>query len=143
MLYGQDRGQLRDMFYSVWRKLVERQPLEPLEAIVAEVIQMHPEYRPTLDDPAFRERDYLPELGETNPFLHMALHISIREQLGTDRPPGVGAAHAALLAHCGDAHNAEHLMMECLAESLWQAQRNGTAPAEQDYLDCVRRAARR
>jgi hypothetical protein len=143
MLYSQDRGQLRDMFFTVWRKLAQGRPLEPIEAIVAEVIRMHPEYHGTLDDPAARERDYLPELGESNPFLHMALHIAIKEQLTADRPPGVGAAHAALLARCADTHEAEHLMLECMAESLWQAQRSGAVPAEDDYLDCLRRAGRR
>jgi hypothetical protein len=28
--------------------------------------------------------------------------------------------------------------MECLAEMIWQAQRNGTAPDEEAYLECVR-----
>lgn len=141
MLYGQQRGELRDRFYTVWRKLRERQPLEPMEAMVAEVIQMHPEYHRILDDPKARDRDYPPELGETNPFLHMALHIAIREQLDTDRPPGIRAAHGALRARYPDAHEAEHHMLDCLAESLWQARRSDSAPSEREYLDCLRRAS--
>jgi hypothetical protein len=85
------------------------------------------------------ERNYTPEQGQSNPFLHMGMHLAIREQAGTDRPPGIRAIHAALAQRLGDPHEAEHRMIECLGEALWNAQRAGTAPDEAAYVAALRR----
>jgi hypothetical protein len=132
------------MFFEVWRKQQAGEPLSALETIVADIIRLHPEYQPLLaDDPdKALDRDWRPEGGETNPFLHMGLHIAIREQLSIDRPSGVRAAYEALLKRHGDAHKAEHLMLECLAETLWRGQREGRLPDEQAYLACLQCRAR-
>ena len=87
-------------------------------------------------------RDYTPEMGQTNPFLHMGMHIAIREQLGGDRPAGILAVHQRLCRRL-DSHAAEHLMMECLGETLWEAQRGGGEPDERVYLERLRRLARK
>ncbi len=142
MMFSQDRSQLRQLFFEAWRKLQDRQPLEPLEQLIAHIIEQHPEYHALLENPdAHLERDYLPEAGQTNPFLHMAMHISIQEQLGTRRPTGIENLYAELVHQQGDPHAAEHLMMECLAEMLWQSQRHGTPPDEAAYLACLRKQA--
>ncbi|MFA7095924.1 MAG: DUF1841 family protein [Gammaproteobacteria bacterium] len=143
MLFGQDRQQLRQFFINVWHKYRSRVPLEPLEDLVAGVIQEHPEYHALLESgEAALGRDYLPEMGETNPFLHMGMHIAIREQLASGRPVGLETVHRELALRLGDTHAAEHRIMECLAETLWQAQRAGVAPDEPAYMDCLRRLAR-
>ncbi|MGB9429317.1 MAG: DUF1841 family protein [Gammaproteobacteria bacterium] len=138
-----DRADTRRMFFEVWRKQQEGKPLSGLETIVADIIRLHPEYQPLLTGNPDRalDRDWRPEGGETNPFLHMGLHIAIREQLSIDRPPGVRAAYEALLKRHGDAHAAEHAMLECLAESLWLGQREGHLPNEQAYLTCLKNRA--
>ena len=87
------------------------------------------------------ERDYTPAQGKTNPFLHMVLHLAIREQVATDRPAGIAAIHHALAARAGDRHQAEHEMIECLAETLWEAQSANQPPDERGYLDRLRRLA--
>jgi hypothetical protein len=106
---------------------------------MADVVELHPEYAPLLDDAASLDRDWTPEGGQQNPFLHLGLHMAIREQVGTDRPAGIAAAHAALARRLGSVHEAEHAMLEKLAETLWEAQRLGRVPDEQAYLDAVRR----
>lgn len=128
------------MFFEVWRKQQAHQPLSALETIVADIIRLHPEYQPLLvgDPDQALDRDWLPEGGETNPFLHMGLHIAIREQLSIDRPPGVKAAYQALLMRTRNPHAAEHLMLECLAETLWRGQRDGRLPDEAAYLACLK-----
>ncbi len=143
MIFSQDRRALRQMFLNAWRKYLERRPLEPLEEIIARVVQDHPEYQRLIEneDQAL-ERDYPPESGMSNPFLHMGMHIAIREQLAARRPVGVNELHQALLTRLGDAHEAEHQMLECLGETLWQAQRDGSAPDEAVYLQCLRRAVK-
>jgi Domain of unknown function (DUF1841) len=136
---GQDREQLRQMYRDSWRKYTARQPLEPLEAQVAGVIAEHPEYVPLLESgPQVLTADYTPEGGRTNPFLHMGLHLAIREQAATDRPAGITQIHQALAKRLGDPHAAEHAMLELLAETLWEAQRSGRAPDEQRYLERLR-----
>jgi hypothetical protein len=141
-MFGNDRTQMRRMFTDSWTKMQQGMTLEPLEQLVAEIVRQHPEYHAMLEKPdSALQRDFLPEGGETNPFLHMAMHISIKEQLSTERPAGIGDLYRQLVGRKGDPHEVEHLLMECLGEMLWEAQRNGTLPDEITYLECVRRLA--
>jgi len=143
-MFGDNREQLRRMYMDAWRKQQAGEPLSPLETMISEVVGMHPEYHALLDQGEDAlDRDFLPEQGESNPFMHMGMHIAIREQLSTDRPAGIIDAIRALLAQVQDAHAVEHQVMECLGQSLWEAQRAGQAPDEQAYLRCVQGLARR
>ena len=136
MVISQDRNQLRRIFFEVWRKQHDHSPMEPLEKLIAEIIRQHPEYHHILShQEAALERDYLPEVGQTNPFLHMSMHIAIREQLASQRPAGIVDVYRSLTARHDDAHEAEHHIMECLAEMLWQSQRDGTLPDEIIYME--------
>jgi Domain of unknown function (DUF1841) len=139
VIFSQDRHALRRRFIEAWHKARTGGVMEPLEVQIAEVVAEHPEYHGLLAsaDTAL-EKEYLPETGETNPFLHMALHIAVREQLATDRPAGIGYALHALLAAGAERHDAEHVMVECLAETLWTAQRAGQLPDENAYLERIR-----
>ena len=143
MLYGSDRGGLRRAWVEAWSKSRAGQPLEPMERLLADVIAEHPEHHPALESPGALESEFSPEAGRTNPFLHMGLHVAVREQLATDRPHGVRELYAKLLSRYADAHRLEHALMECLAETLWDAQREGKAPDEVRYLERVRRIAKR
>jgi hypothetical protein len=138
--HDQGRTALRRMYVEAWRKHREAVPVEPLEDQIVRVVELHPEYQRALESSdEVLERDYTPEGGQANPFLHMGLHLAIREQVSTDRPPGIAQLHATLILKCGDLHAAEHAMIECLGEALWQAQRSGRAPDETAYLDSLRR----
>ena len=139
---NQSRDALRRVYLDTWRKRQQGAVMEPLEAQVADVIELHPEYHAVIGSGSDAlERDYTPESGNTNPFLHLGLHLAIREQVGTDRPAGIGAVHGALTRRLGDRHAAEHRMIECLAEALWQSQRTGQPPDEAAYLAALKRAA--
>lgn len=140
MLFGQDRTQLRQIYFEAWRKYQSHIPMEPLEKMIADVVLQHPEYHAMLGNPAKSlNKEYLPELGESNPFLHMGMHIGIHEQLTTDRPAGIRTLYQKLLKHHQDVHAVEHLIMECLAEMIWQAQHKKIAPDEASYLECLRK----
>jgi Domain of unknown function (DUF1841) len=136
------REQLRQSYADAWRKHRARAPLTPLESMIVDVVERHPEYRPVVEDPAAAAAFEAPAGGGTeNPFLHMGLHIAVREQLSVDRPPGIRDLHRTLWAALGDAHEAEHALMEALAETLWQAQREGGTPDENRYMALARRRA--
>lgn len=142
MFAADNREALRAVFFRAWQRHRQGQPLEGIERLVVDVALRHPEYHTMLADPdGYRDRDYLPELGETNPFLHMAMHISIEEQLALDQPAGVRAHYQRLLQRLPDEHAVQHQMMECLGEMLWQAARHAGAPQESVYLDCLARLA--
>ncbi len=137
---AQSRDQLRAVYIEAWRKRRAGLPMEPLEMQVADVIELHPEYQAALESrDEVIDRDYTPEGGQSNPFLHMGLHLAIRDQLATDRPSGIRKAFDDLVKRMGDPHEAEHRMIDCLAETLWEAQRSGMPPDEQTYLERVRR----
>ena len=140
MIFGQDRNELRQMYADAWQKRLEQRPASPLETQIADVIAMHPEYHEDVTGEDL-DKDYLPDGGQTNPFLHMGLHLAIREQVSTDRPAGIAAIHEALTGRSGDPHSAEHAMIEALAETLWEAQSANQAPDEAKYLERLRRIA--
>ena len=142
-MFGQNRQQLRQFYHDVWQKKSNNLVLNALETSIAQVIEAHPEYHSIFQSDASLEQDYFVEDGQTNPFLHMGLHISLHEQISTNRPDGIREIYQQLLHKFGDAHAAEHQMMECLTESLWLAQRNNTAPSEADYLDALKQLLRR
>ena len=133
---GQSREQMRRMYLESWRKFNLKLPLEPLEAQLAAVIAEHPEYLEWIEaGDAALAAEFTPESGRQNPFLHMGLHLAIREQVATNRPAGIADVHRALTSRFGDTHGAEHAMLEVLAETLWNAQRSGRPPDEQAYLE--------
>ena len=139
MLFSQNRDELRRFYVESWRKFRDKSPLQPLEALVSEIIAQHPEYQPMLEsEEQAVSLEFSPETGQSNPFLHMGMHIGIREQLSTNRPPGITAAYDALLKRLGDRHEVEHKMMDCLGQAMWEAQRNGTPPDENAYLECLK-----
>jgi hypothetical protein len=137
VIFGQDRQKLRQMYQDAWRKRIQEVVLTPLEAQIAQVVEDHPEYQEVVAGNLTHE--YTVEAGATNPFLHMGLHLGIREQVATRRPAGIEAIHADLAVRMGDAHAAEHRMMDCLAETLWEAQSRNQAPDEAAYLERLRR----
>ena len=141
--HDQSRDQLRQMYIDAWRKRCERLPMEPLEAQIADLIEMHPEYQAALEDPdRVLDRDYSPEGGQSNPFLHMGLHLAIREQIGTDRPAGIRQAYVDIARRLGSEHDAEHQMIELLAQAMWEAQRTGLPPDERAYLERIKSLVR-
>jgi len=138
-MFGQNRQQLRQMYHDVWQKNQTNEPLSALESMLAQVISEHPEYHKIFNNEASLEQEYFVEDGQTNPFLHMGLHISLHEQISTDRPTGIRKTYQKLQTKFGDTHETEHRMMECLTESLWLAQRNNLPPSESDYLAALQK----
>ncbi|HET6630903.1 MAG TPA: DUF1841 family protein [Woeseiaceae bacterium] len=137
-MFGQDRTELRQMYGNAWRKAQNREPLSPLEAQIVQVIEDHPEYRAAVLDEEL-EGAYAPEAGGTNPFLHMGLHLALRDQVATDRPPGIRDVFSQLAARAGGRLAAEHRAIDVLAETLWEAQRTNALPDERAYLIKLRR----
>ncbi len=138
MIFGNDRNQLRKAYADAWHKFQNSLPMEPLEQQIAAVIKEHSEYHHLLNN---LDSDFLPEMGESNPFLHMGMHLALREQISTNRPSGINDCYQALILKTQNPHEAEHQMMECLGEALWLAQRQGTMPDEYAYLECLRKLA--
>ena len=135
---GLSRDQLREMYRAAWRRFKSQQTLSPLDKQIVTVISEHPEYRVIIESAAADLANYSPRSGQINPWLHMGLHLAIREQVATDRPAGIAQVHARLAKHSGGAHEAEHRMLEVLAGQIWDAQRSGRPPDENAYLERLR-----
>jgi Domain of unknown function (DUF1841) len=137
-MFNPTRDQARDFFFESWRKFRESAPLTALETLAVELISDHPEYHLVLENrDKYVDRDYRPEAGDTNPFLHLSMHLSIREQVSIDQPQGVRAAHTRLTEKLASVMEAEHIMMDCLAEMIWHAQRHRLSPDPALYLGCL------
>ena len=138
-MFNPSRDEVREMFFNAWRKYRDGVPLAGMEAAALDVVLLHPEYHAALDAPErYRDRDYA---DEANPFLHMSLHLALEEQLSIDQPPGIARRFQVLLSKSHDRHEALHHALECLAETLWRAQRDGTPPDAAAYLSCLERRA--
>lgn len=137
-MFAPSREESRRLLCDAWRKSRAGEPLSDLERVAALVVSRHPEYHALIEAPGRAlERDFTPEDGAINPFLHLALHLAVEEQLAIDQPPGLRARYEALRGHLGAEHEAQHALIECLGETLWHAQRHGTGPDAQRYLDCL------
>jgi hypothetical protein len=141
---GYTREQLRQSYADAWRKYLASAPLTPLECLITDVIARHPEYHSAVEDLSGEARHEAVAADPLEkPFLHMGLHIAVREQIAIDRPPGIRDLHHALRLRLGDEHAADHALMDALAETLWEAQRGGRPPDEKRYLELARRGAAR
>ena len=142
LMFQPSQHDVRAFFCGTWRKLREALPLTPLEAQAAHWIDAHPEYHATLaDEAAALAASYQVEDARENPFLHLAMHLSIAEQCGIDQPTGIRQALQLLAARRGSLHDAHHEVMECLGRMIWESQRSGLPPDGAAYIDCVRRRA--
>jgi hypothetical protein len=140
-MFSRDRHTYRQAFMAAWAKSQSGQPLEPLEAQIVGVLRLHPEYQPLFEDPeASLDRDWSPGQWESNPFLHLGLHLAVLEQLTIDRPTGIRRLHRHLVSATGDVHEAEHRIMACLAKALWRVQNEARPFDESGYLKCVKRS---
>ena len=141
-MFAPSRNEARRFLVDAWAKRRAGEALSPLELIAADLISQHPEYHAFVEQPErFVERDFSPEGGKTNPFLHLALHLAVAEQLAIDQPPGIRAQFERLRVARDDEHAALHAILECLGEVVWHAQRHGTSPDAALYLACVERQA--
>jgi hypothetical protein len=138
-MFDPSRDQVRDFFFETWRKYRAGTPIAGLETLGLDVIGLHPEYHALLaETEKNKSKDFS---GESNPFLHMSLHLALEEQLQIDQPPGIRALFDALLKARGDRHDALHEAIECLAETLWRAQKDKAPPDAGLYLECLRKRA--
>ncbi len=142
-LFNPSRNEVRSFFIEAWSKARQGLPATPLETIAGSWAEQHPEYHKDLEDSGAQSTEYTPEKGVTNPFLHLSMHLSISEQISIDQPPGIADAARRLSVKLGSEHEAQHVIMECLGEMLWTAQRHELPPDGAAYIDCILRAASR
>ncbi len=141
-LFNPSRDEVRNFFFEAWRKSNASQTLTDLEKMAIQIMQRHPEYHAILNQPElYLQQAYFPELGETNPFLHMSLHLSILEQISINQPIGITGIYQRLCAMYGDEHEAQHAILDCLGETIWHAQRHQTPLDNNYYLQLLTKKA--
>jgi hypothetical protein len=134
VLYTQDRTQQRQFLANAWQKFLDKKALDPLEDQLTQIIELHPEYHKLISNV---DLDYFPESGEVNPFLHINLHLSLREQLSINQPNGINEYYQKILAKVKDPHEVEHRMMDCIAQMIFSSQKNNTPMDHQAYIRCL------
>lgn len=141
-MFNPSREQARRFFIEAWRKHREKMAITAMEEIAAELVFQHPEYHTLLEDEEAVLKDFRPEDGQLNPFLHLSLHLAVHEQLSIDQPPGIRNAYdACLAAWHGDRHAALHIVLEALGETIFTAQRTGQPMDAQAYVENIKRCA--
>jgi hypothetical protein len=141
-LFNPSRDEVRQFFFDAWTKFRQQKVLTDLEKMAVGIMHLHPEYHAILDTPEqYLQQAYYPELGETNPFLHMSLHLSIQEQISINQPTGITQAYGKLCTRYQEEHEAQHALLECLAETIWLAQRNQSGLDAAHYLQLIEQRA--
>jgi hypothetical protein len=130
-VFSQDRSKQREFLAKSWQKHINAQILEPLELQLALIVQKHPEYQALIND---INLEYFPEQGKTNPFLHINLHLALQDQLALDQPIGINDIYKKLIVIHSDTHEVEHMMMECIAEMIFNSQKNNATLDQDNYL---------
>ena len=139
-MFTPTRDEARRFLADAWQKYRAGRPLSALEQRVVDIVSLHPEYHDLLERAdKHLERDWSPEGGAMNPFLHLSLHLAVAEQLAIDQPAGLRGQFERLRARSGDTHAALHDVLECLAETMWQAQRTNSPPDGAAYVECLRK----
>jgi hypothetical protein len=137
-MFNPTRDQARQFLNEAWRKRRTGELLSPLEDLTAQLIDKHPEYHAFLSVPEInKDKDFLPDGSEVNPFLHIMMHLSIEEQISIGQPHGIREQFARLTRKHDSEHEAQHAMMDCLGEMIWQSQRNKTEPDAAIYINCL------
>lgn len=129
-----DPSEVRQLFFDAWGKFNLQQPLTDLEKQLVTVMVDHPEYHFMFNDPAkYLHKAYLsPE--ETNPFMHLGMHLVLRDQLSLNNPAGISEIYQGLAERFGNPLLAEHKMMECLNAALWQVMNQGEEFDQDRYM---------
>jgi Domain of unknown function (DUF1841) len=139
-VFNPSQEEVRRFFCTLWRKHLDASPLTPLEAMALDWILEHPEYHSELaDEEAAVRADYSVENGQTNPFLHLSMHLAVAEQVSINQPPGIKAIFEQLSHQQNSLHEAAHHIMESLGEVVWESQRTNQPPNTDRYLDSMRR----
>jgi hypothetical protein len=139
-IFNPTREEVRRFFCNTWKKKTEDHILTPMETLASDWMVQHPEYHTSLANPEDAvAQDYAPERGETNPFLHLSMHLSISEQISIDQPLGIKAIAEKLTKKLGSEHEAQHAMMECLGQVMWEAQREGQPLSPEKYLEALQK----
>ena len=139
-IFNPSREDVRRFFCDTWKKKTDNQILDSMETIAGDWMEEHPEYHALLADPqGALEQDYTPERGETNPFLHLSMHLSISEQIAINQPPGIRDIAEKLSQKLGSMHEAQHRIMECLGQVMWEAQREGKPLNLDNYIEALKK----
>ncbi|MBT3855203.1 MAG: DUF1841 family protein [Thiotrichales bacterium] len=135
-MFTSDRSKQRQYLKQAWEKYTRQDQLEPLELQLAKIVEKHPEYHDLIKN---LDSEYFPEQGNTNPFLHINLHLTLQDQLTMDQPKGIRGIHNRLLVKIKDEHEVEHMMMEHIAEMIFNAQKNNTAFDLNGYIIALKK----
>lgn len=139
-IFNPTREEVRRFFCDTWKKKNNNHILDSMETLAGNWMEQHPEYHSLLSDPeGALEQDYTPERGETNPFLHLSMHLSISEQISIDQPPGIRELAEKLSKKLGSEHEAQHRMMECLGQVMWEAQRENKPLNPESYIEALKK----
>lgn len=130
---------VRKFFANVWKNRFNKN-LDLMEKRALNIILAYPQYHYYLENiEKYLNYDFTPEKSQTNPFLHLSLHLSIQEQVSIDQPLGIREIHLKL---CNKYNNnwveAENKMMDYLVEMIWEAQKNNTPFNENLYIESLK-----
>ncbi len=124
----------RARFVQIWEKAKGNFPLEGEEAFFAQVMLEHREHHPVFDMGEAAFKIDFSARRETNPFLHISLHVMAEQQIASRQPVETEEVFLALKAGGALRHDVIHKIGGALAQVLQDAFLKNKPIDEVDYL---------
>lgn len=127
-------NEYRVFFLQAWKKHLQGSKLSDLESQVRDVLLLYPQYISELN----QDKTYP---LEDNPYIQMGLHLTVWDQVRTNRPEGI---RPWFLEACvaNSQKEVEQLMLMVLRQTVYVSYQAGNLPCEQKYLNILKNSAK-
>ncbi|AGF49226.1 DUF1841 family protein [Candidatus Kinetoplastidibacterium galati] len=136
-MFNPSLDQARYFFIEVWNKHKLSKTLTPIEKTTIACILEHPQFYKDLDNKESIKNSYNSNFPESNPFLHLSMHLAISEQLLIDQPCGIKAAYNKLITS-NDPHTAIHKIIKCLTLTIQYSQTHRLELDSNKYMNLIK-----
>jgi hypothetical protein len=126
----------------IWAQAQAGIPLEGEDANLARALQEHPEYHDVWEQAATNPTEEEVVRDGVNPFLHIAIHTVVENQIAARDPPQVAETLETLMQAGYDRHDATHAIASALAEEIYEIMRYERPFSARKYLRALRKLVR-
>lgn len=136
--YAELRHLTRSYVGLVWELVLVGAELEGDKAVLARILKQHPEYSDIWEQAADLDPHEEVLRDGANPFVHVAIHQTIENQISERTPPQTAETLEALMQAGYTRHEAIHAIGNVLAEEIYEILRDKRPFDEAGYVQALR-----
>ena len=138
-----DRAQNRKLFHMLWERAQNDDfaGLDDEQRRIAEALKLHAdEYHNVFEfSDVVPDREFDPQKGEVNPFLHISIHAAVQAQLEAKDPIEVLQFYNAMRKKKCSHHDALHLILTILAPLMFRTMKSLMPFDNNRYLSLLKK----